>query len=296
MQDVQCRLTECGILSAVLSHWVQACLLDTNVQAHGSSTSCFGTDVLVSRMEKKRAIHCYIERQVLGVNWFRSFLVPRLKCKLCQTTSTLTSDDDMKQLATALFDGAVRFDEGHHIVKLRPSSMSVGVYAGESNALQGFLLSQSNIDAYKRINTAAGWKKAAGRTLCSAVDFSQTEHLRRFAHFGSWVVHGPASQAEQRVKLRKAVQRTSTGQNTKMSPLICHFLWSMLPSRLRCSLRHQHSRMHACSNMIRQQSRCSQSPAMVAVRSLAALASVHRSTASASKLRMCCPTGSTLGA
>ena len=34
--------------------------------------------------------------------------------------------------------------------------MSVGVYAGESDALQGFLLSQSNVDAYKRINTTAG--------------------------------------------------------------------------------------------------------------------------------------------
>ena len=86
--------------------------------------------------------------------------------------------------------------------------MSVGVYAGESDALQGFLLSQSNIDAYKRINTTAGWFKAARRTLCSAVDFSQTERLRRFAHFGSWVVHPPISQAQQRVKLRRAVQRT----------------------------------------------------------------------------------------
>ena len=56
----------------------------------------------------------------------------------------------------------------------------------------------------------------AGRTLCNAVDFSHTEHLRRFAHFGSWVVHPPTSQAQQRVKLRRAVQRTyKAGQQCK---------------------------------------------------------------------------------
>ena len=56
----------------------------------------------------------------------------------------------------------------------------------------------------------------AGRTLCSEVDFSQTEHLLRFAHFGSWVVHGPSFQAQQRAKLRKAVQRTyKAGQQCK---------------------------------------------------------------------------------
>ena len=98
--------------------------------------------------------------------------------------------------------------------KLRPSSTSVGMYAGESDALQELLLSQSNIDVYKRINTTAGWNKAARRTLCSAVDFSQTEHLWRFAT--SAVVHSPASQAQQCVKLRISVQRTcKAGQQCK---------------------------------------------------------------------------------
>ena len=94
--------------------------------------------------------------------------------------------------------------------------MGVGMCAGESNVFREFLLSQYNVDAYKRIHSTACRFKVAGRTLCSAVDFSQTEHLRRFAHFRSWVVHPPSSQAQQRVKLRKVVQSTyKAGQQCK---------------------------------------------------------------------------------
>ena len=179
--------------------------------------------------------------------------------------------------------------------------MSVGVYAGESNALREFLLSQSNIDAYKRINTTAGWKKAAGRTLCSAVDFSQTEHLRRF---GSWVVHPPTSQAQQRVKLRGAVQRTyKAGQQCKEGlnwteykdePFHLSFFMeyvAMPPAMQSAASAQPDARVQQHDSAVKPLQ-----PIASNGGSLAALASVHKSTASAIKLRMWCPTGSTLGA
>jgi hypothetical protein len=74
---------------------------------------------------------------------------------LCHTTSTLTSDDDMKQLSTALFDGAVRFDEGHHIVKLSPQTF----------VTQEALMEFGRQMTFRRVPTmlvADDWKRAYG--------------------------------------------------------------------------------------------------------------------------------------